>query len=232
VPRDDPESGGDDEVALAGGRVTPGVVRVGGTVRRPPAANVGLVRSLLRHLAARGFAGAPAWLGTDSRGREVFAFVEGVVPRDLAFHGDATLQAAAKLIRGFHDLGGELAGAGTVICHNDLSPCNFVFRDGLPVAIIDFDAAAPGSRCRDLGYAAWLWLDIGGDVSAREQGRRLALFVDAYGMLTAADVVTAMMERQAALAAGSGAEARRPLEAWAADCLAWTEANRGQLLRS
>jgi len=41
-----------------------------------------------------------------------------------------------------------------VICHNDLSPCNFVFRTGSPVALIDFDTAAPGNRCMDLGSAA------------------------------------------------------------------------------
>jgi aminoglycoside phosphotransferase (APT) family kinase protein len=43
-----------------------------------------------------------------------------------------------------------------VACHNDLSPCNTMFRNGQPVALTDFDPAAPGSRAFDLGYAAWL----------------------------------------------------------------------------
>ncbi|WP_165504856.1 phosphotransferase [Rhizobium pisi] len=43
-----------------------------------------------------------------------------------------------------------------VVYHNDLSPCNFVFRQQIPVAIIDFDAASFGRRVYDLGYAAWL----------------------------------------------------------------------------
>ena len=62
------------------------------------------------------------------------------------FH-EPTLCAAASMIRTFHDLSAELvshpaaAAAGTeVLCHNDLSPCNFVFRGGAPVAMIDFDA--------------------------------------------------------------------------------------------
>jgi hypothetical protein len=51
------------------------------------------------------------------------------------------------------------------------------------IALIDFDAAAPGTRIGDLGYAAWLWLDIGNvDLySPGEQGRRLKLFVESYG---------------------------------------------------
>ncbi|MBN9021103.1 MAG: phosphotransferase [Rhizobiales bacterium] len=217
------------EIPLTGGRVTPGVVRAGDTVRRPPAANAVLVRRLLGHLARRGFEGCPAWLGTDARGREVFRFIVGTVPADLGFHSDDALAAAARLIRRFHDLGAEISADG-VVCHNDLSPCNFVFRDGLPVAIIDFDAAAPGPRMRDLGYATWLWLDIGGDMPAEEQGRRLAVFTDAYGGIAPGYVVTAMMERQAELASGEGKNGQGPLAEWSAACLAWTMANRARLL--
>ena len=231
MPEDHPERQDDTEIPLAGGRATPGVVRVGDTVRRPPAANAVLVRRLLRHLAEGGFDGVPAWLGTDAQGREVFSFIAGTVPPDLGFHEDDALRVAARLIRRFHDLGRDLSGAGAVICHNDLSPCNFVFRDGLPVAIIDFDAAAPGPRARDLGYAAWLWLDVGGDAAADEQGRRLALFCEAYGGLTPAEVVVAMIARQAELAGEGTGEGRSALAAWAADCRAWTAANRDRLLR-
>jgi aminoglycoside phosphotransferase (APT) family kinase protein len=61
-----------------------------------------------------------------------------------------------------------------VVCHNDLSPCNVVFRDGTPIAIIDFDSAAPGLPSDDLGYALFLSLNIGTDgPAAREQARRI-----------------------------------------------------------
>jgi aminoglycoside phosphotransferase (APT) family kinase protein len=36
-------------------------------------------------------------------------------------------------------------------------------REGKPVGIIDFDAAAPGERLQDVGYALFLWLNLGSD---------------------------------------------------------------------
>ena len=73
-----------------------------------------------------------------------------------------------------------LRGATEVICHGDPCPCNAVFHDGLPYAWIDFDGAYPGPRSDDLGYAAWLWLDIGNDDWAPDvQQQRLAqIFAD------------------------------------------------------
>ena len=59
-----------------------------------------------------------------------------------------------------HDLtaGTHLAGPAEVVCHNDLSPRNSVYRDtghGLrPFAFLDWDIAAPGARLRDRGAAA------------------------------------------------------------------------------
>lgn len=227
----DPMSDDPAEVPLSGGRVTPGVVRVGETVRRPATANSGIVRLLLQHLAARGFESAPDYLGTDDRGRDVLGFIPGEVPADLGFHDDAALVAAARLIRRFHDLGAELIASSAadgveVVCHNDLSPCNFVFRDSRPVAMIDFDAAAPGTRARDLGYAAWLWLDIGSpENDAPEQARRLRVFLGAYGMDAARPVVAAMLERQAELATEGRQNGNAAMADWAGRCRDWTKAN-------
>jgi aminoglycoside phosphotransferase (APT) family kinase protein len=223
-----------DEIALTGGRVTQSVVRIGDRVRRPPTRNADFVQRLLKHLRARGFDGAPAALGTDADGRDVFTFIEGDVPTDLGFHDDATLRRAAALIRRIHDLGAELVAtpAATaqgieVVCHNDLSPCNFVFRGGVPIAMIDFDAAAPGSRAYDLGYAAWLWLDLGSpETAAEEQRRRLRLFLDAYGTDDDAGIVTAVLRRQAILVAEGHRRGDEAMAEWATDCLRWTEAHR------
>jgi Phosphotransferase enzyme family len=154
----------DRERPLSGGRTTAGVVRIGETVRRPARNNSEFVRRLLTHLAAAGFEGAPRHLGVDGEGRELFGFVPGTVPDELdSTLPDDTLAAAARLIRRFHDAtaGSDLAGSREVVCHGDLSPCNFVFEGGIPVAIIDFDAAAPGARLDDLGYALFLWLNLG-----------------------------------------------------------------------
>lgn len=218
------------EVPLIGGRVTAGVVRVENTVRRPAMANSNFVRRLLDHLAARNFEGAPSFLGTDERGRDIFAFIDGEVPSELSHYDDETLRAAASLIRRFHDLSAELVATPAaqavgieVICHNDLSPCNFVFRAGVPSAMIDFDAAAPGSRLHDLGYAAWLWLDLGSPaVTASEQKRRLAVFVDTYGMYRPDSILSAALERQAILVAKAHRIGDLAMAQWATECFEWT----------
>ena len=142
---------------LRGGRTTLGVVKLGETVRRPATPNSIFVRNLLRHLERSGFAGAPRHLGVDEDNRDVFSYLPGEVPSELGEHEDHVLQAAARLIRGFHDATAAMVDSDAascsgleVVCHNDLSPCNAVFRAGIPVALIDFDAACPGTRAFDL----------------------------------------------------------------------------------
>jgi Ser/Thr protein kinase RdoA (MazF antagonist) len=184
-------------VPLTGGRVSQDVVRVGATVRRPPGQNALLVRTLLKQLHERDFDGAPRYLGADERGREIFSFLSGDVPPDLdAAIPDETLAAAARLIRRFHDATGgtPLTADHEVVCHNDLSPCNFVFRTGVPVGIIDFDAAAPGTRFQDVGIALFLWLNLGTDGQPLpEQARRINLFCGAYGTEANEEVIEAII---------------------------------------
>ncbi len=220
------------ETPLTGGRTTPGVVRIGETVRRPPMINSAFVRRLLHHLAAVGFDGVPRSLGCDGNGRDVLSWIEGEVPAELSpEHSDAVLGSAARLIRRYHDATAPLLGAAAavaagleVICHNDLSPCNFVFRAGLPVAIIDFDAASPGTRAHDLGYAVWLWLNLGcTERAAPEQRRRLDVFLDAYGSAqTRAEVVLAILQRQDLLVAQGQRIGNTAMARWASHCSAWT----------
>jgi aminoglycoside phosphotransferase (APT) family kinase protein len=185
-----------DEVPLSGGRITKGVVRVADTVRRPQQPNSELVRALLAHLAALHLEIAPRYLGTDQQGREVFGYLAGEVPAELdARFSDAILTTAAHLIRRFHDATAdtELTSGQEVVCHNDLSPCNFVFRSGKPVAMIDFDNAAPGKRLHDLGYAVFLWLNLGTDgPDAAEQARRISIFCDAYGTAPGTGIINAV----------------------------------------
>jgi hypothetical protein len=220
----------EDEIPLTGGRVTAGVVRIGNTVHRPPTANSDFVHRLLDHLGSKGFEGAPSFLGTDERGRDILTFIDGDVPAELEFHDDEALCGAARIIRRFHDLSVELVASPAaravgieVICHNDLSPCNFVFRGGAPVAMIDFDTAAPGSRLHDLGYAAWLWLDLGSaEISPIHQKRRLAAFIEAYGMYDPGPVVTAALMRQGILVAEGKRTGNVAMAQWAAGCMEWT----------
>ena len=159
------------------------------------------------------------------------------MPAGLQAHDDETLRSAARLIRRFHDLGAELvatpaahAAGIEVVCHNDLSPCNFVFRGGLPVALIDFDAVAPGSRAYDLGYAAWLWLDLGAPgAGLPEQCRQLAAFLTTYGPCDRAAVVDATLTRQAIVAAQGRCGGDAAMAEWAAQCLHWTRLHRQTL---
>lgn len=90
------------EVPLTGGFITPGVVRIGNTVRRPLKSNASFVHALLLHLEVNGFTAAPRFLGIDAQGREMPSFIEGKVPPNLNEWTDAQLVAAAKLIRAFH----------------------------------------------------------------------------------------------------------------------------------
>ena len=144
------------------------------------------MRALLGRLEKLDLELAPRYLGIDPEGRETFAYVEGEVPDELdSTFDDATLAAAALLIRRFHDAttGSPLTEGREVVCHGDLSPCNTVFRAGVPVALIDFDNAATGTRLDDLGYALFLWLNLGTDgPDAREQSRRIGVFCNAYGI--------------------------------------------------
>ena len=219
------------EEPLRGGRTTAGVVKIGDTVRRPATPNSVFIRSLLLHLERSEFTGAPRYLGTDEHDRDVFSYLPGEVPVELGEHEDHVLEAAARLIRGFHDATVALVDSAAatrsgleVVCHNDLSPCNAVFRAGIPVALIDFDAACPGTRAFDLGYAAWLWLDWGNaDWSAADQRRRLQLFLSAYGPgPTEADIIESALRRQTIVMATGTRTGNTEMASWAADCREWT----------
>lgn len=221
------------EIPLTGGRITPGVVRVGDTVRKPATRNSTFVRRLLEHLASNGSDFSPRFLGIDESERDMLTFIEGDVPGELAYFDEPALREAASLIRTFHDLTSDLVAFPTeaetgieVVCHNDLSPCNFVFRGELPMAIIDFDASAPGSRAHDLGYAAWLWLDLGSpEISVFDQQKRLATFIEAYGVLRVDSVLEAMLERQSILVDEGRRIGDDSLAEWASACNEWTRKN-------
>jgi hypothetical protein len=224
---DRPDEGPELEVPLKGGRLTSGVVRVGDTVRRPTGPHSPFVHRLLRHLETVGFEAAPRLLGVDEHGREALSFIDGWVPPNLDHFADETLAAAARLLRRLHDAtaGSELAAGHEVVCHNDPSPCNYVFVDGRPVAFIDFDHAAPGDRLRDVAYAGWLWTISADDGPAiPEQARRLRLMADAYGLPDPSVLLDAVLRRQEenCVAALAGAESPDPaVAAYGRSSAAW-----------
>lgn len=171
------------EERLPGGNLG-GAVRAGDTVRRTAGPRTAWVQELLAWLRGHGFPEAPEPLGLDSRGRQVLGFIAGDVPEyplpAWALSDDA-LVAVARLLRRLHDASVGFADDG-VVCHNDVAPYNTVYSDGRPIAFIDWDFAAPGSRAWDLAHAAWRFVPLtaGGDVA--EAARRLRLLCDAYGL--------------------------------------------------
>jgi Phosphotransferase enzyme family len=177
------------EQPLAGGYVS-AVVRVDSTVRRAPGPNMAFVRRLLGLLEQAGFDGAPQYLGTDSQAREILSFIDGHVPwqaeQQHIARTHASLADAAILLRRCHDLtaGTPLAAGSEVVCHNDLSPRNTVYRDrgdGLrPVAFIDWDLAAPGKRIHDVAHMCWQYPGLGPGVTVTEAARQVRVICDAY----------------------------------------------------
>src|SRR3982751_1292514 len=94
-----------EETPLAGGNLS-AVRRVGDPVRGPLRPWSAAVHGLLGHLEARGFAGAPRFLGVDDRGREILTFIDGEVgayPLPAYMWSDEVLAGAARLLRSLHD---------------------------------------------------------------------------------------------------------------------------------
>lgn len=212
------------EEILRGGTLTGGIVRIGDTVRRPANGDRSFQHRLLRELERVGFAAAPRFLGADDQRRDMLEFIAGTAGSAGAHYSDAQLVAAAALLRRFHDAtaGLALAAPGEVVCHNDWSPANTVFRDTVPVAMIDFDMAAPGARLWDLAYSAMSWLNLANPGYApAEQSRRLAVMLRAYGLGTMPDLATQLVARSNAAVDWARSNARPDDLRWATGCKDW-----------
>jgi hypothetical protein len=92
-------SDGLEEIPLAGGMATPGVVRVGDTVRRPVKADAEYTQALLVHLERCGFGGTSRFLGIDERGRTILTYIHGFAPPHNGFTlTEDAVRAGAKLV--------------------------------------------------------------------------------------------------------------------------------------
>ena len=101
------------EERLAGGRTSPGVVRIGSTVHRPVRRSTTSVHAVLRHLERAGFAGAPRVLGFDDAGREVLSYVPGTAVVEP--YPDWALTDEALNVLAFSlEIGGGGSGSGGV----------------------------------------------------------------------------------------------------------------------
>ncbi|MDP3315657.1 MAG: phosphotransferase [Devosia sp.] len=227
-----------EEIALSGGRMTAGVVRIGDTVRRPISGDRSEIHALLRYLENFGCTATPRFLGIDEAGREILSYLPGDVPPDLGHYDEPVLRAAGALLRSFHDASSGFPAVGDagaeVMCHNDWGPPNAVFSDGFPVGIIDFDTVRPGLRLWDLGYSAASWIDLGDpSYTGAEQVRRLSAFADGYARPDCSvEVIAAFcLARRAALATVGRTRGDLALAEWSEASLRWaTEHMTEQLL--
>jgi hypothetical protein len=184
------------------------VLRVDGHVLRPSTPQTPLIHALLRHVRATGFDGVPKPVGIDADGRERLVYVEGdvpVPPFPAWSQTDDALASTVTLLRNFHDAAAGFvppAGAtwsdemadpepagSTIVCHNDVCPENVVYRDGVAVALLDFDYAAPGRPLYDVAQLAKMCVPIDTPEDAARLGRgaldpftRLRVVADAYGL--------------------------------------------------
>jgi len=195
-----------DETQLHGGIGNAGrVVRVGETVRRPWRSSTPATHTLLGHLNQVLPGVAPVPLGRDDRGREVLSWLDGEVaiePFPRWVTGERFLTSLGQLLRRIHDALAEWSPSpglawsdqipdphgGPLIVHADVCPENVITRDGLAVAVIDWEFAAPGRRIWDVVSTARLCVPFtaperrdpvydGLDVIAR-----LRILLDAYGL--------------------------------------------------
>jgi aminoglycoside phosphotransferase (APT) family kinase protein len=234
---------------LQGGVANAGaVVRVGDDVLRPAPPNVETTHRFLRHLASIGIAPEP--IAVEGDGRERVRFIAGEVsipPYPAWSQSDAALESVAKLIRVLHEASHSFAREAhdawnaevadpesddSVICHNDACLENVVFRDGVAVALLDFDFAAPGRRSYDVACFARMCVPVDDDVNRGRLGwevkqlpERLRLIADAYGLADdeRAEVVASIDY----VIAQHGAFVRRRVEAGDPGFVAMWEAGGG-----
>jgi broad specificity phosphatase PhoE len=192
-------------------------VRVGDTVRRRAGPWTPAVQSLLAHLETVGFTAAPRSLGFDERGRAVLAYLPGDIhggwPEPMPtwmFEDVTTLKRAAELLRRYHDAvltfrpppdatWHQVApGRHELICHNDWSPYNAIFREHEPTVMLDWDHTGPGSRVWDVASSAYTWVPLSpksSELSLAQKAQRLAVFCDTYGDVEPGAVVAVLPEQ-------------------------------------
>lgn len=182
--------------------------RFGDEVIRTPVPAASNIHKLFDHFWSQGVSLTPRFLGWTEEGKERLSFIPGNTgypPISGEIRSDEALINVARAIRTAHDasvsfmIEDALPWNSLEVCkpvveecigHGDLAPWNFVFEGTQVVGIIDWDTAGPSDRLWDLAYAAYQFVPFHspetmaafGWSKEPERARRLALFLDAYGM--------------------------------------------------
>jgi hypothetical protein len=131
----------------------------------------------------------------DARRRAILSFIDGFAPPHNGFRlSEAGLRAGARLVRRVHDLtaGTEFSAGSEVACHPNLSQPNFIFREMIPVAIIDWDGTRPGTRLANFADFLWAFVHPAMYGDGEPAARMLRVAADAYGLHDSA-LVDAML---------------------------------------
>ena len=195
------------------------VIRAGETVRRPLYSWSASVHRLLRFLESVDFP-APRVLGVQGD-QEIVSWIEGdsgsagwanVIP-------ESGLKSWGRFLRNYHDVVQDYmppAGSswssgvgscepGEIVCHGDFGPWNAVWRDGLPVALLDWDHARPAPPLFDVTYGLEYVAPFRTDLecisnlryaSPPNRRRRIEIFCEAYGISVPLDVVGCVARQQ------------------------------------
>jgi hypothetical protein len=245
------------------------VQRAGDTTLRPAAPWTTAVHDLLRHLEAAGFAGSPRVIGSgiDAEGRETLQFVAGEVTSARVWSEEGIHQLG-RLLRELHRATASFrpspraawqesflrsTGAEAIVSHGDVGPWNVVARQGMPVALIDWELAGPVDRLSEVAHTGWLnarLFDDGVDAvvglpSAEQRAQQLRLFADGFELSAKdrAQLSRRLIDVAILSAADDAVEANITPEstgaswlawgvAWRARSAAWLVRNRGLLERS
>lgn len=213
-----------------------GARRIGRVVHRGPTPDY--AAALLRYLRGVGWPYAPTLIAR-SADSSVLSYVDGTAATTEQMRHEVAeddgLRDIAVLVRRFHDLmaGTPLADDAQTVCHNDLDPMNTVYRRVggrlVPVALVDWDLAAPGARSQDLGHLCWTFTGLGPAADPGLIRSRMRVVLDAYGWDGTFDrIVEAMIACQdrSAAAIVEGAAAGD------ADLVALLEAGAAQAVRA
>lgn len=224
------------EISLVGGRST--VTRRDDIVFRQAGPWSKTTIALLRHLEQEGFDYAPRIIGDgfDEKGREMLTFVPGESPHPYAW-SDEALPVVGMMLKKLHLAAatfsppadaqwrpwfGRTLGQPSVIGHCDTGAWNIIARQGLPIALIDWEEAGPVDPLIELAQASWLNAllfddDLAeklglGSVEAR--GKQVKLLLDGYELPLARRLGFISLVRDfATLNAANEISANLPLQA-------------------
>ena len=245
------------------------VHRDGDLVVRPMSPWTPAVHSLLNHLHQAEFAGAPRVSHSASapEGFEAVDYIAGDVDAKRVWSNDG-IRGLGQLLRALHSATASFrpapdaawqpsvlrpCGPNRIFSHGDIAPWNVVARDGLPVALIDWELAGPVDRLREVAHTAWLNIRLFDDEiaedehlpSAAHRAAQLRLFADAYGLsdqdrrtFVGAMLDVAVLTAAAdAIEANIGPQSSIPLNqawgvCWRVRSAAWMVRNRTLLVRA